>query len=85
MLIGLKVKGLKPDRKDWIRVTPGLILGKGGEGVMWFRVCEAPLNDWANGGSVSVPRFQLMSFSRMVSMVLFLRGVGPILGNGYGI
>ena len=29
--------------------------------------------------------FLLMSFSRMVSMVLFLRGVDPILDNGYGI
>ena len=28
---------------------------------------------------------QLMSFSRMVSMVLVLRGDGPIQGNGYGI
>ena len=28
---------------------------------------------------------QLMSFSGMVSMVLVLRGVGPILGNEYGI
>ena len=27
----------------------------------------------------------LMSFSRMVSMVLFLRGVGSILGNEFGI
>ena len=25
-----------------------------------------------------------MSISRMVCMVLVLRGVGPILGNGYG-
>ena len=29
--------------------------------------------------------FLLMSFSRMVSVVLVLSGVGPILGNGYGI
>ena len=29
--------------------------------------------------------FLLMSFSRMVSRVLGLRGVGPILGNGCGI
>ena len=29
--------------------------------------------------------FLLMSFSRMGSMFLVLRGVGPILGNGYGI
>ena len=27
----------------------------------------------------------LMSLSRMVSMVSVLRGVGPILRNGYGI
>ena len=27
----------------------------------------------------------LMTFTRMVSMVLVLRTVGPILGNGYGI
>ena len=29
--------------------------------------------------------FLLMIFTRMVSMVLVLMGVGPILGNGYGI
>ena len=29
--------------------------------------------------------FLLMTFTRMVSMVLVLMGVGPILGNGYGI
>ena len=29
-----------------------------------------------------VALFLLMSFSRMVSMVLVLRGVGPILDNG---
>ena len=29
--------------------------------------------------------FLLISFSRMVNMVLVLRVVGPILGNGYGI
>ena len=29
--------------------------------------------------------FLLISFSRMVNMVLVLRGVGPILGSGYGI
>ena len=29
--------------------------------------------------------FLLMSFSRMVIMVLVLSGVGRILGNGYGI
>ena len=30
-------------------------------------------------------QFQLISFSHMVIMVLVLRGVGPILGDGYGI
>ena len=29
--------------------------------------------------------FLLMTFTRMVSMVLVLMGVGPILGNRYGI
>ena len=29
--------------------------------------------------------FLLMSFSRIVNMVLVLRRVGPILGNGYEI
>ena len=29
--------------------------------------------------------FLLMFFSRMISIVLVLRRVGPILGNGYGI
>ena len=28
--------------------------------------------------------FLLISLSRMVSMVLVLRRVGPVLGNGYG-
>ena len=29
--------------------------------------------------------FLLISFSHILSMVLVLTGVGPILGNGYGI
>ena len=29
--------------------------------------------------------FLLITFIHMVSMVLILMGVGPILGNGYGI
>ena len=29
--------------------------------------------------------FLLMTFTRMVSMILVLMGVGPILGNRYGI
>ena len=45
-----------------------------------FGVCEAPWNDWVNGGSVSVD-----DFTRMVSMVFVLMGVGPALGNRYGI
>ena len=40
-------------------------------------MCGAP---WI--GLILVP---LMSFLCMMSMVLVLRGVGPILGNGYGI
>ena len=28
--------------------------------------------------------FLLMTFTRMVSMVLVLMGIGPILGNEYG-
>ena len=58
---------------------PGFVWGKDG-GMVWFRVCEAPLNDWANCGSVSAD-----AFSRFVSMDLVLRGVGPILGNVYGV
>ena len=44
-----------------------------------FVVCEAPLNDWAHGGFDSVDDFYTYG------MVLVLRGVGPILGNGYEI
>ena len=29
--------------------------------------------------------FLLMTFTLTVSMVVVLRGVGPILGNGYGV
>ena len=36
--------------KDLLVVPPGLVLGKVEEGVVWFSVCEAPLDDWANGG-----------------------------------
>ena len=28
--------------------------GEGGEGVVWLSVCETPLDDWTNGGSVDV-------------------------------
>ena len=36
-----------------------------------------PLDDWVIGGFVDI-------YSRVVSVVLVLWGVGPILGNGYG-
>ena len=39
--------------KDRICVTPGLVLGEWGEGVVWFSVCEMPLGNWANGGSIT--------------------------------
>ena len=35
--------------------------------------------------SIGLMLVPLMSFSRMMSMVLVLRGIDPILGNGYGI
>ena len=37
----------------------------------------ASLGDWFNGGYVDI-------YSRVVSVVLILWGVGPILKNGYG-
>ena len=37
----------------------------------------APLDDWVNGGFVDI-------YSRVVSVVLVLRGVGPILRNVFG-
>ena len=40
-------------------------------------MCEAPSDDWTNGGSVDV------FFTYDMGLVLW--GVGPILGNGYGI
>ena len=38
---------------------------------------KAPLDDWVNGGYVDI-------YSRVVSMVLVLWGVGPNLRNGCG-
>ena len=61
-------------RKITFRVPPGLVWRKEGEGVIWFSVWGATLDDWANGGSVEVS-------VHMVRMVL----VDVILGNGYGI
>ena len=43
-----------------------------------FSVFGAPLDSWANGGSVEV-------FVHMVSMVLVLWGVGVILKSRYRI
>ena len=40
-------------------------------------MCGVPLDDWTNGGSVDI----FFSYD----LVLVLWGVGPILGNGYGI
>ena len=40
--------------KGRVGVPPRLVWGKGGGGIMWFNVCEPPLNDWANDGSVDV-------------------------------
>ena len=41
-------------------------------------MCGARLDDWVNGSYVDV------LLKRVVSVVLVLRGVGPILRNGYG-
>ena len=57
MLIGLGVKGLKPNWKRLGSCTSGFVWGKGREGVVWFIECGAPSNDRANGGSVSVDVF----------------------------
>ena len=59
-----------------VRVPPGLA-GGGEKRAVWFIMCEAPSDDWTNGGSVDV----FFTYD----MVLVLWGVGPILGNGYGI
>ena len=44
---------------------------------MGFSVFGTPLDDSVNGGYVDI-------YSRVVSVVLVLWGVGPILRNGYG-
>ena len=41
-------------------------------------MCGARLDDWVNGSYVDV------LLKRVVSVVLVLRGVGPVLRNGYG-
>ena len=54
-------------RKITFRVPPGLVWRKEGEGVIWFSVWGATLDDWANGGSVEVS-------VHMVRMVLVVLG-----------
>ena len=46
--------GSKQIEKDQFGVPPGLFWGVGGGGVVWFSVCETPLDDWTNSGSVHV-------------------------------
>ena len=43
-------------------------------------VCGGSLDDWANAMGLVV--VMLMSYSRVVSLVFVLWGVGPILRNG---
>ena len=67
----------------WRKITflvpfPRLVRRKKGEGVIWFSVRGATLDDWANGGSVEVSVYR-------VRMVLFSWGGGAVLGNGHGI
>ena len=68
-MTGLGVTGLK---KIGFVYLLGLF-GEGEEEVVWF--CDL----------VGLILVLLMSFSRMVSKVLVLRGVAPTLVNGYGI
>ena len=51
MVIRLGVTELKKNR---VGVPPRLVWRKGVEGMVWFSVCEAPLDDWANSSSVDV-------------------------------
>ena len=37
--------------KSWVGIPLGHVWGTGGGGVVLFTVCEAPSDDWANGGS----------------------------------
>ena len=46
--------GSKWIEKDQACVSPRPVWGKRGEGAVWFSVCGAPLDDWANGGYVNV-------------------------------
>ena len=75
MAIRLGVTGLKKTGS----CTSWIVWGKGIEWWCNF-VCAEHL-----GLMIGLILVQLMSFSGMVSMVLVLRGVGPILGNEYGI
>ena len=60
--------------------TSWTCLGEGGEGG-YVLGCEKHLLMI----ELMVVLILLMTFTPMVSMVLVLRGVGPILSNGYGI
>ena len=52
MCLQLKVLSMWVIRLEVI--TPGFVWGKGGRGEVCYSVCEAPLDDWANGGSDDV-------------------------------
>ena len=41
-------------KKDQFGVPPGLAWTKGRGRLVWFSVCEAPLDDWGNDGSGGV-------------------------------
>ena len=40
--------------KEQVGASPGIFCGEGRGGVVWFSVCETPLDDWTNGISVDV-------------------------------
>ena len=71
-MIRLEVTGLRK-----IRVVYLLDLFDGrGKYVKYDLVCKAPLDDCANSDL-----YMLMSYSRVVSVILILWGVGTILRN----
>ena len=55
-------------KKNQACVPPRPAWGKRGKRAVWFSVCGAPLDDWANGGYVDV--------LFMCSVVLILSAVG---------
>ena len=56
VMIRMEVTGLKETR--WY--TSWTCLGGGERRMVQFGVCEAPLDDWANGGPVDI-RYKLFS------------------------